>query len=550
MLIKLLLLILGAGLISELVPKNRLPVLWSLFSSAAVLYFIYRLSLLGAAPYIVLDYPWLQIPNLAVGLEIGINAGNVGLVYALLTLALLALWQNTFGADNAKNSVNGLVLLNLLSALLLVFAENYIQLLVAVGVADVLVFSAIDNVEAKKKYIYANFLADIGLLSIFAVVLGQGGGVELSALAGYERFGRHKDFVAVLLLLCVFVKSGLFLFHGTYTALRGLGFNRLNFVLYAATPLTGYLVLLKTESLLHISAYSYPLLQIFSVVSVLWGVCGAIAIDNIKQKAVYLAMMFWGTVYAFAAFGCRLSTLDFAALLTAAFLFGQVLMLIYTAASNETEVSEMGGFIKNLKLTFVLSLLMLAASSAVLIALGKTNIWLAFGSLVLLLLVSSHILSQIMLGQSRADERVQAMLKNPSPLLWLPMAAAAGLILWHFKVMPRELVPVVLAFLLLFAIRPLRRFDRLYGSEAIQDADYCGTAYELLIVTPVKVVGRLLWLTIDFVFIERTIISSVQNALAFLVYGFKRIHGGLWTGAFLFMLIGFAVIGAFWRFGD
>ena len=256
MLIKLLLLILGAGLISELVPKNRLPVLWSLFSSAAVLYFIYRLSLLGAAPDIVLDYPWLQIPNLAVGLEIGINAGNVGLVYALLTLALLALWQNTFGADNAKNSVNGLVLLNLLSALLLVFAENYIQLLVAVGVADVLVFSAIDNVEAKKKYIYANFLADIGLLSIFAVVLGQGGGVELSALAGYERFGRHKDFVAVLLLLCVFVKSGLFLFHGTYTALRGLGFNRLNFVLYAATPLTGYLVLLKTESLLHISADS------------------------------------------------------------------------------------------------------------------------------------------------------------------------------------------------------------------------------------------------------------------------------------------------------
>ena len=331
--------------------------------------------------------------------------------------------------------------------------------------------------------------------------------------------------------------------------MRGLGFNRLNFVLYAATPLTGYLVLLKTESLLHISAYSYPLLQIFSVVSVLWGVCGAIAIDNIKQKAVYLAMMFWGTVYAFAAFGCRLSTLDFAALLTAAFLFGQVLMLIYTAASNETEVSEMGGFIKNLKLTFVLSLLMLAASSAVLIALGKTNIWLAFGSLVLLLLVSSHILSQIMLGQSRADERVQAMLKNPSPLLWLPMAAAAGLILWHFKVMPRELVPVVLAFLLLFAVRPLRCWDRLYGFRGLQEADYIGTIGELLVVTPVKVLSRLLWLTVDFIFVERTIINSVQNALEAMVFVFRRMHSGTFFAAGMFVLLGFLVIGVVWYYG-
>ena len=36
MLVELLILILGAGLISELVPKNRLPVLCSLFSAAAV----------------------------------------------------------------------------------------------------------------------------------------------------------------------------------------------------------------------------------------------------------------------------------------------------------------------------------------------------------------------------------------------------------------------------------------------------------------------------------------------------------------------------------
>ena len=91
MLVELLILILGAGLISELVPKNRLPVLWSLFSAAAVSYFVYRLSLLGNAPDLYLNCPWLKIPNLAVNLEIVVNAGNIYLVFALSILALLVL---------------------------------------------------------------------------------------------------------------------------------------------------------------------------------------------------------------------------------------------------------------------------------------------------------------------------------------------------------------------------------------------------------------------------------------------------------------------------
>ena len=549
MLVELLILILGAGLISELVPKNRLPVLWSLFSAAAVSYFVYRLSLLGNAPDLYLNCPWLKIPNLAVNLEIVVNAGNIYLVFALSILALLVLLQNTFGAENAKNSLNGLVLLNLLSSLMLVFAGNYVQMLVAVGVCDVLVFSAVNNIEAKKKYIYANFLADIGLVSIFAVILGQRGGLELDKLPDYARFGHHKDFVAILLLLCIFVKTGLFLFHGAYTEMRTLGFNRLNYVLFTATPLTGYLLLLKTESLLQISPFSYPLLKIFALSSVLWGVWGALAIDNLKQKAVYFALMFWGLVYAFAAFGSRLDSLQFASLLTAAFLFGQVLMLICAAASNETQVSETGGFLKSLKFTFLLALLVLAAFFSVLFKTAEGSPWLAGGYALLFAAASAHVLSQILLGESRADERVQAMLKNPPLPSWLPVAAAAAVLCWSFRLSPLWLTPLLAAWLGLFFLRPLRRLDALYDNDVLQEADYVGTAYELLIITPVKVIGRLLWLTVDFVFIERTIISSVQNALGFMIFLFRRIHSGTVTGMLLFMLLGFAVIGIVWLYG-
>lgn len=549
MLVELLILILGAGLISELVPKNRLPVLWSLFSATAVSYFIYRLSQLGTAPDLYLNCPWLKIPNLAVNLEIVVNAGNIYLVFALSILALLVLLQNTFGADNAKNSLNGLVLLNLLSSLMLVFAGNYVQMLVAVGVCDVLVFSAVNNIEAKKKYIYANFLADIGLVSIFAVILGQGGGLELEKLSGYARFGHHKDFVAILLLLCIFAKTGLFLFHGAYTEMRTLGFNRLNYVLFTATPLTGYLLLLKTESLLQISPFSYPLLKIFALSSVLWGAWGALAIDNLKQKAVYFALMFWGLVYAFAAFGSRLGSLEFASLLTAAFLFGQVLMLICAAASNETQVSETGGFLKSLRFTFLLAFLVLAAFFSVLLKIAESCPWLAGGYALLFAAASAHVLSQILLGESRADERVQAMLKNPSLPSWLPVAAAAAVLCWYFRLSPLWLLLFLLVWPGLFFLRPLRKLDALYDNDALQEADYVGTAYELLIITPVKVIGRLLWLTVDFVFIERTIISSVQNALGFMIFLFRRIHSGTAAGTLLFVLLGFAVIGIVWLYG-
>ena len=96
---------------------------------------------------------------------------------------------------------------------------------------------------------------------------------------------------------------------------------------------------------------------------------------------------------------------------------------------------------------------------------------------------------------------------------------------------------------------PLRKLDRWYESDIVQEADYLNALYELLIITPIKVIGRVLWLTVDFIFIERTIINSVQNALKFMIFIFRRIHSGTLGGAILFILLGFAVIWWSWRYG-
>ena len=549
MLVNLLFLILGVGLVSGLIPKNRLTFLWSLFSVTAVSYLTYRLSFMVEQPDFHLVYPWLKIPNLAINMEIAIDAHNIHLVIALLGVNLLVLLQNTFSKEQAKNSLNGLVLLNLLSTLMLVFANNYIQMLVAVGVCDIFVYSAINNIEAKKKYIYTNFLANVGLISIFAIVLGNGAGIELKNLAEYYKFGHHKDFVAIMFLVCIFAKTGLFLFHGTYIDLCSLSFNRLNFILLTTTPLVGYLLLLKCESLLLISPYSYPILCCFSLASVAWGTYGSVVMDNLRQKSVYTSMMFWGLVYAFAALGNRLSPLDFATLLIAAFLFFQVFILINIAASNGNMVSEMGGFIKDIKITFGLSLVILSVYISAILSVLSYNRFLVWGYIVLLTLVSSHVGSQILLGKSRADEKVLAMLKNPSMFLWLPIALMTFALGYYLRPSPLYLLPILAVWFALFIFRPLKQLDKFYDKAEIQESDYLSNIYELLIVTPIKVIGRVLWLLIDFVFIERTVISSIQNALRFMVYVFKKIHSGRFFGEILFVLLGLGIVLTIWFYG-
>ncbi len=133
--------------------------------------------------------------------------------------------------------------------------------------------------------------------------------------------------------------------------------------------------------------------------------------------------------------------------------------------------------------------------------------------------------------------------------MWLPVACMAAGMGYYFRIAPFYLVPVLGGWLLLFAVRPLRKLDRWYESDTVQEADYLNTLYELLIITPIKVIGRVLWLTVDFIFIERTIINSVQNALKFMIFIFRRIHSGTLGGAILFILLGFAVIWWSWRYG-
>jgi len=550
MLLDFIFILLSAAVISEILPKNRTSWLWTLLLLLLVAYSGSYLFMGNSAILQQIAYPWLQTPNLEINLNINLDVQNLPAVQGLWLMTLIALLGNWgYPGEKSPNSLNGLLLLNLLSTLFLTFAENYVQLLVALGLGDVLVFGMINDFSAKRKYIYANFLADMGILSICSVIMGQSGNMHIGLLSTYFETGHHRDFVAILLLICIFVKSGLFLFQGIYMDMASLLFNRLSVILYMATPLAGYILLNKLSVLLNVSQFTYPILYIFSGLSVLWGAWGFVALDNIRYKAVYLSMMFWGMVYFLTASGHQTALAPFMALLFSAYLFSHTLTLVNLASSNEVYVSEMGGFGRHIPFTFGLSVLLMAAYFC---AWGKLEpsspyaVW-TFGAAISVLF--AHFCTQVYLGKSNADERVVALLKNPLPLWGIGLMFGAAAV---FYIYPQNLLLTVClggVFLLCLLLRPLRKLTTLYGKAWLQDNNYLDNFYDLVLNTPIKVVGRVLWLTVDFVFIERTLISFIRNVFNFLIFIVRKLNSNTYFMNILYILFGIAVVCGAWLKG-
>nr|QIM10501.1 hypothetical protein PlAlph_3930 [uncultured Alphaproteobacteria bacterium] len=542
MLVNFIFLLLSAGMVSLFVPQNRFSFLWTAVSFAAVAYsFLCLGGIWGSPDFSVI---WHALPNLSVDLVFTPSLTETGAA-GVVILTGMSLYYNVFGSrEQQKNVLNGLVLINCVFVLAAFSATNYIQLLAAVCMADVVVYTAIDRLEAKRQYIYGNFIADFLLLNILAVIIGQQGGIAISGIEEYSKRWHHRDFIAVMLLVCIFIKSGVAFFHTAYQKMSGLNFNRLNFILFATTPLMGFIVLLSLKEVLLISRYSYPLLKVLAVITIVWGGSGAAVVDNLKRKAVYAAMLFWGFVFAVFAWQPTISGSAFFVFLGAAFLFNASLQMICKAASDEVLVSRMGGFVKAVKLMLLCNVAAILTYAGAWWLFADTVLWLALAGEIVFMAVSAHILSEVYLTQSKADEWVAARLKNPSFMLFLPTACA---VVWLF----REHIdnwPYVAGFAMLwgavFVSAPLHRLSFLYGSDLVQKNDSVTWLYNMFVLAPLQILGRILRLTVDFVFVERTVIASVKNAIRFLIFIFRRLHSDSCSGYAFFILIGVLIMAA------
>ncbi len=530
---------------SILIPKrgNRMIGMLSFLITAAVFFILSKNYLSGTDQ--IHAFSWLKYMSLQVDIDLSANARSYNRVFPVYVLSLLSMLIANFNPEeNKKQRFCSLVMLNICAITGAVCAVNLLQLLICSCLITVLGFCTIDDMDARKKYAFYNLLSDLSLFSVCSLAYGYIGSLEFSALPKFDKLGAHRDLVAVLLAFSVCLKLGLFMFHNQLYDLSVLNFNRLSYVLFCSAPFAGLIILYKFYPLMSVSDYAEPLLKIMTILTLLCGIYTTLVIDNIKEKAIGFAQILTGIgLMNLLFFSAKFETVE-QLILFGGYLFVLNLFFVYHASSHEMKVSQMGGFISGTKFGFgIITVSLFALVHYILITQASAPYVISIISAGILILISSHIFRQIFFGTSHADERIMALLKNPTWYMLISLIVIGGLLGYpEYQKYQNELLVGFLLFILFLFFYPLRRLEQAYANEKIQESDVFESIFDFLIITPLTILGRILWLLVDFILIERTLINSISKTTAFLINNVTKLNVYSGVRYFMYVILSVALI--------
>ena len=312
-----------------------------------------------------------------------------------------------------------------------------------------------------------------------------------------------------------------------------------------AAPLSGWLIYYQLFPLLSASAYTRPVLYAILSLSVLCSLLGLLWQDNLKAKILYFNMLF-GTLALFLLQqnSAYLHTVIIP-LLPMVLLMDWCLMLPSVSASDEIYVSQMGGIAGAAKYNLLLTIGAAAGFALVVLRLGSSWPFTAYLAVSLVGLAAN--LHSIYLGQSFADEKVEALLRNCGWRYALPILAALGWLAWQYPLVQASGAAVFLAvFILWLVIWPQRFSNWLADNETLQEHDWLDDFYHLFIVSPLHLLGRVLWLAVDFVVIERRVIGTVSNVSGYVSAAAEKLQAPSWRCWGLWLLLSLILLLAVW----
>lgn len=512
------------GVLGNFFPKHKLTKLFPLLS----------VFILGMVLYVLFDeyshnhiqkisIPWLDYMNLRVQLSLFSSVAIFQQLLPILLISISSVLISCFNQEQKKQSYSSLLLWNVCIYITLICATNLLQVLIASCLMTLLGFCIIDDIDARKKYAFYNLLADLSLFTVCSLFYGYVGVLEISQLSMYDNLGAHRDLVGILLVFAIALKSGLFPFHNQLYDLSVLNFNRLNYLLFASAPLAAIVLLYKFMPLLNISAYSLPILKFIIVAHFLCGFFNALVLNDIKEKNVALAQM----LYAFAVEMLVIYHIQPETLIPffifCGYVFSLMLYAVYDASSYELSVHKMGGFITHLKLLFLfLSFAFFALLSDILSLTAHQATVSGIFYTIILTLSFAHVMRQIFFGQTKADEDVFARLRFPSWYIAFSLLLVGACVFKYTFCYSYICLGLLILYIAIILFNPFKFLEKLYDNETVQESDIFEKVFDVLILTPLIILGRILWLLVDFILIERTLINSLSNATGFLI---KLGHG-------------------------
>ena len=487
------------------------------------------------------SFLWNSSPSGDIKIDIISNAYHYNVIMPFFIMTLVAVAQNIiFRYEEGRSFYNAVLIFNLASLILMITSNNFVQLLCALFLIDILSMFLIKDSQAYRRYILLNMAADMMIFTVLAIINCRVDSLDIREILRYKQMGMHLDFITITGLSAIFMKMGFLGFHIGFSGLQNIRLHRLLSVLFLSSPIGALVLLMKFHVLWNSSAYFTPYLHCACILSIIGGFIGSLIYDNFKKKIICWQMMFWALVLELLCFQGFVWTVGNVYLLLQMFVLVWGWYLLYYHCRRQNSVMQWGQQKYSgqtvISIGLMLITLMIAAMSATLTVMynrgNRYYIW--FFAIAFVLSVAT-IISQIFIN--RKANLLLAHPNKPHPLSWLLIGGLSAFILQPQFLNVAPVYGFTGAFVFLCRYSPLWRLQNIYHLHSLQNNDYVGMFYKYALIKPLRWGGRFLWILVDHLFIERIItgflLSIAQGGLRF----FRRLHNNTTLGSTVIVTI-------------
>ena len=486
----------------------------TLFVALVFAFFVMDFRILTDSPYI---FGIGSSMGGNIKLDIISSKQNYMLILPFFINTLLALGNNLiFKYETHKKHMLSLFVFNLISFIMLICGNNFIQFMTFVFVIDILSQLLISDTNAAKRYSIYNLVADMGIFLVLSMLHGKLVNLDVGNISHYYETGRHRDFIMFVLMFSSFIKFGLFLFQGYWLDLRSAKFHALYFLTYLSTPMAALILFIKFYPILVVSPSFAPLLNGMVFLSMVWGTIGGILNPQIKEKFVYCNMLCVAFLVKLVETENFIWNETFSSILVCLFVFNLCFYYLHFeidrghGKSKSGLISVFSGF-----MAVLISLSMCLCSLY-----NEQNAFLIISFLGLFLLIVSHLFSFY------APKLRLEIKETPSSFRTICMMIFSVCLLCYEAFLYREyafgacFVLSAFTFLYFFNLLKFGEFGKNFYLH-IQHIDLFSLFYEKCILLPIKHIGVFANIFIDFIFLEHTLLPlfSMINGWVAKIYG-------------------------------
>lgn len=529
------------GLIKQRMKYDRL-ISWLIFFAATALFMEFATNAVNLNKE-SFSFLWSTSKIGNITIDFSPELGEHRLLLPLFFLSLVTiLHNNIFRYEEKKSAFNAFILLNFASSSLLICSENYVQMITAVFITDILGYLILKDVDSSHRYVIYNFFADTCLFMVLALVCGKLQSLSLEDLPQYEKIGRHKDFVGLMLLVAVFIKMGVFMFQSYLLDLSAARLQRMSTVNLLFAPLTGILVLLKLHNLVEVSDLALPLLKIISMLTMIFGILNFLIIDNLKKKLVYLNMGFIGLLLLMLEHRDLQWNWQYSFYYSVGYFINLLFLKMYLYQNHETKVSEMlngretNSFI--LKTTLVQFILIANIFITLIyrISLKQEQMGILICGAILTCTIAT-VLNHIY--QSPYSRKLENLTSNPlRPISLLVMISLLVYTSIEMQAYTIYNIMFILFFIALCWCPLLTKIRAIYEIDWFQKEDLSKSFFFYTLVTPFMYLSRTLWLMVDFVFSEKIVTAGLTGLHKIGISLFFKVNRKSYTASLAFIVIG------------